>query len=124
MKSDSQILIGIALGLIMGLPLGLNFPDINNAPIPTSSIIINAIFGGVVGYKMGLRLLKRSNNWPNKLGVFSFFLIGMFSIGLPTFIKIDNGHLLFSLNLPATFFLSFGLFMAIGGAVSSKFLST
>ena len=118
MKKYQEIIVGTIAGLVICLPRGMR--DLPGLPTNIASERWQsfAVFGGVAGLVLGMSMLSRAKDKEWKHGGFMFFVVGAFSIGIPTIARHYTGSLSDSMNMQSTFFTSIGIGMLIGGGLS------
>ena len=127
--SLQKVLIAFVAGVLTGLPQGLDAQPLFNAPIiPTETISIILVFGIFGGIAMGVALIKERHKTQYRvskyLDLYTYFLVGVLCIAIPTFIQ--NFHHGWQSNtlLTGYFFGSVGLGLLIGGAAWYAFDQT
>ena len=114
-----EVLIGIGVGILIGLPQGFSdLPNFPEPPIVPDTLYLIAGFGFIGGFLIGVHLLSRANPSPRRHVAYAFLLAFTFSIGIPNIVRHFNGHLIESTSMSAAFFVSIGLAMLIGGMLS------
>jgi len=111
--------IGIALGLILGLPQGMSDnPMLSKINLPIETLLVIGIFGLFSGYALAFSLLRESKNSEYSIGGYFCFMVGSLSIGFPNFVRHYSGNLTDSLTITGLFFSAIGLSMLISGALN------
>lgn len=109
------------MGLIIGLPQGLqDLPSMANS-MPKETIQIIGGFGAIAGFMFGIMLLSRANKKDYSVGSFCFFCVGSLSIGIPNVIRHYENTIIEDITMPGLFFSSVGLAMLLGGLLGHFF---